>query len=405
VKNNLIQTLKFLGESDPIIAKSYFLIKKKGWFFFNNYAEFYIWQFYKKNLFKYKNTLNKIEIDNSKLDIKLFKLKSLYKKKSLNRIETNFNFIKSNTFFLKWLLEKKKLNNKNIKQTITSINWNIVFLNKSKKNITKSNLLFFKNKQNLKLSYNIFSSFLSIDELNIASFITKKYKKNFRGIKKQENIFFRYFPKPDNFRLVFLWKLKKNYKNLNSFIFLDYAYKIIYKKKNNIKKLISLGEFKSSKNVFYLLWVFIYKNISITNNNKNLKYNKILFFQKNYFVDLAMLLNNLNLLLIKYNLYSTKIINSTLNYQNKKNPNFIKNNLETKLKIHTIFSKLYTEIINNYKLIFNNFYKNLINCSKNLFLINKLFYYRKKTNLKKITKVIVNQTLLNWKKKKKNFDY
>jgi hypothetical protein len=417
VKNNLIQTLKFWGESDPIIAKSYFLIKKKGWFFFNNYTEFYIWQFYKKNLFKDKNTLNKIKIDNNKLDIKLFKLKSLYKKKILNRIETNFNFIKSNTFFLKWLLDKKKLNSKNIKQTITPINWNIVFLNKSKKNITKSNLFFFKNKQNLKLSYNIFSSFLSIDELNIASFITKKYKKKFRGIKKQENIFFRYFPKPDNFRLVFLWKLKKNYKNLNSFIFLDYAYKIIYKKKNNIKNLISLEECKSSKNVFYLLWFFIYKNISLTNNNKNLKYNKILFFQKNYFVDLAMLLNNLNLLLIKYNLYSTKIISSTLNYKNKKNYKlkkkllitkinkkntiFIKNNLEIKLKIHNIFSKFYTEIINNYKLIFNNFCENLINCSKNLFLINKLFYYRKKTNLKKITKVIVNQTLLNWKKKKK----
>ena len=398
VKNNLIQTLKFWGESDPIIAKSYFLIKKKGWFFFNNYTEFYIWQFYKKNLFKDKNTLNKIKIDNNKLDIKLFKLKSLYKKKNLNRIETNFNFIKSNTFFLKWLLDKKKLNSKNIKQTITPINWNIVFLNKSKKNITKSNLFFFKNKQNLKLSYNIFSSFLSIDELNIASFITKKYKKKFRGIKKQENIFFRYFPKPDNFRLVFLWKLKKNYKNLNSFIFLDYAYKIIYKKKNNIKNLISLEECKSSKNVFYLLWFFIYKNISLTNNNKNLKYNKILFFQKNYFVDLAMLLNNLNLLLIKYNLYSTKIISSTLNYKNKKNYKlkkkllitkinkkntiFIKNNLEIKLKIHNIFSKFYTEIINNYKLIFNNFCENLINCSKNLFLINKLFYYRKNKILK-----------------------
>lgn len=115
--------------------------------------------------------------------------------------------------------------------------------------------------------------------------------------------------------------------------------KLFTKKKNNIKKLISLEECKSAKNIFYLLWFFIYKNISLTNNNKILKYNKILFFQKNYFVDLAMLLNNLNLLLIKYNLYYTKIISSTLNYKNKKNSKLKKKLLITKIDLKKINKK------------------------------------------------------------------
>lgn len=81
VKKTIIQNLKFWGEADPIIAKSYILIKKKGWLFFNNYAESYIWHLYKKGLFEDKNNLNEIYINRNKLDIRLFKLKSLYHKK------------------------------------------------------------------------------------------------------------------------------------------------------------------------------------------------------------------------------------------------------------------------------------------------------------------------------------
>ena len=50
---------------------------------------------------------------------------------------------------------------------------------------------------------------------------------------------------------------------------------------------------------------------------------------------------------------------------------------------YNILSKFYTKITNVYQLISNNFYKISINFLKNLFLINKLFYYRKKTNLEK----------------------
>ena len=46
-----------------------------------------------------------------------------------------------------------------------------------------------------------------------------------------------------------------------------------------------------------------------------------------------------------------------------------------------------------------NFYTNSINFLKKLFLINKLFYYRKEKKLEKITKIIIDKNLLNWKKK------
>lgn len=81
VKRNIIQNLKFWGEADPIIAKSYILMKQKRWSFFNNYTEFYIWQLYRKILFKYKNDLDKVDINKKKLDIRLFKSKLYSEKK------------------------------------------------------------------------------------------------------------------------------------------------------------------------------------------------------------------------------------------------------------------------------------------------------------------------------------
>nr|YP_009109446.1 hypothetical protein SunCp021 [Sanionia uncinata]AIW52134.1 hypothetical protein SunCp021 [Sanionia uncinata] len=505
VKRNIIQNLEFWGEADPIITKSYILIKKKRWSFFNNYTEFYIWQLYKKSFFKYKNDLNKVDINKNKLDIRLFKSKFLYSekknlrsdkilseisyqiskyilyklknsnklidnykiidpnfelkkrekpkiKKSLNLVKTSF--AGSNKNFLKSLLDTKTLNNKNGKQNIISTIWDIFFFNQNKKNIIKSNLLlslsfknylilwinnlfienekyttntfFFKNKQISKLNSKFFSNILSIDELSIAFSTIRKYKYKFRVVKKKKNKFFRYFIKSDNYRLILLWKIKKNHKNFNNFIFLDYAYKIILKKKNNIKKLVLLLNFKSSKNLFYLLWFFIHKYISIADYNENIKYNKSVLFQIKHFINLAIFLDKLNLLIIKYNLFYIKTTDYNLNYRDIKNSklekNFliteiaykekkeenktlIKNDLKKKFKIYNILSKFYTKFTKDYQLISNNFYKNSINFLKNLFLINKFFYYRKKINLEKITKTIINKNLLNWKKKGKNYFY
>src|SRR5207237_1983823 len=99
------------------------------------------------------------------------------------------------------------------------------------KKIYITNKFFIKNQEASKLSCNSFSNILSIDELNMAFSILEKYKTNFEVIKKQKNKNFRHFLKSDNNRLIFLWKIKKNYKKLNFFIFFYYSFKIIYKKK------------------------------------------------------------------------------------------------------------------------------------------------------------------------------
>ena len=480
LKKNIIQNLKILNESDLSIVKSYIFMKKKGWLFFKNYVEFYIWQLYKKNLFQYENDLNKINTNKNKLNIKLLKKKYLYNEKknlkiykyfseisyqiskyilynvknsnkltnnykiidqifklkrinktkinkTLNLIETKF--FQSNKFLFKYFLYKKYLNNEAVKKEVALTVWDIFFFNKNKKKKKKSNLFFnpfsksylvvwiknlfiekkiyitnnffIKKKKNLKLSSNFFSNILSIDELNMAFSITKKYKNNFKIIKKQQNKFFRYFIKSDNNRLIFLWKVKKNNKILNSFIFLDYAFKIISKKKYNKKKLLKITNSKSSTNIFYLLWSFFYKYINIVNYNKNIKYNKILLFQIKHFVNLVNFLDKLDLLIIGYNLFNNKTIYYNINYQ------IIKNyKLKKKLFVIHFFRKFYNKFINNYKFTENNFYKNSIEFSNNLFLINKLFYNNNKNiNLKNRKKNKINQSLLNSKKKVKNNFY
>nr|BDN79683.1 Component of 2-MD heteromeric AAA-ATPase complex [Ditrichum rhynchostegium] len=483
LKKNLIQNLKFLSETDPILIKSYIFIKKRGGFFFKNYAEFYIWQLYKKFLFEYQNNLNKIDTNKKKLNIKLFKMKSLYNEEKILKIDKNFSeisyqmskyilykvknfnkltknykkidqnfklkrtnetkikktlnlietkFFQSNKNWFQYFLYKKNLNNKAVKKNVALTTWDIFFFNKNKKNKIKSNLFFnpffksylivwiknlfienkiyitnnffIKNKKTLKSSYNSFLNILSIDELNMAFSITKKYKRNFEIMKKHKKKLLRHFIKSDNNRFIFLWKVKKNNQKLNSFIFLDYAFKIISKEKyNNKEKLFLIINSKSYTNIFYLLWSFIYKCISIANYNKNIKYNKNLLFQINNFVNLAIFLDKLNLLVIKYNVFNNKIIDYNINYQNNKNYK-----LKKKLLITNFFPKFYSKITNNYKLIYNNFYKNSIKFLNNLFLLNKSFYNNnnKKIYLTNRKKNRINQILLNCKKKgKKDFYY
>lgn len=481
LQKNLIQNFKMLNETDPIIIKSYIFIKKKGWFFFQNYGEFYIWQVYKKMLFRYQNDLNKIDTNKNKLNIRLFKIKSLYNEKKKFKINKNFseisyqmlkyilykvknfnkltndykiidqnfklkrtnetkikkklnliktNFFQSNKNLFKCFLYEKHLNNEVVKKNVALTVWDIVFFNKNEKKNIKSNLFFnpffksylivwiknlfiekkiyitnnffIKNKKSLKFNYNSFLNILPIDELNMAFSNTKKYKKNFKVIKKQQKKKFRYFIKSDNNRIFFLWKVKKNYQNLNSFLFLDYAFKVIYKKKyNNKNKLFLIINSKSSTNIFYLLWSFIYKYIRITNYNKNVKYNKIFLFQTKHFINLASSLNKLNLLIIKYNaFFDNKTTDYNINYQSNKNYKLKKN-----LLINHFLPKLYGKIPNNYKVIYNNFYENSVEFLNNLFLINKFFFNNKKINLKSKKKTRINKNLLNYKKKGKNNFY
>nr|BDZ75635.1 Component of 2-MD heteromeric AAA-ATPase complex [Timmiella anomala] len=476
LKTNLIQNLKFWSEADPIIVKSYVFIKNKGWAFFNNYAEFYIWQLYKKNLFPYKNNLNKIDIKYNKQNIRLFKIKSLYNEKKKLRIDKNFSEIayqiskyilykvkNSNKLTNNYKIidqnvklkrtEKTTLNNEYVKQNIDLPSWDILFFSKNEKKKIKSNFFFnpffknslifwiknlfiekkiyitnkffIKNQKELKLSFNSFSNILSIDELNMAFSITEKYKTNFEVIKKQKKENFRHFLKLDNNRLIFLWKIKKNYQKLNSFIFFDYAFKIIYKKKYNRNKLILIINLKSSTNIIYLLWSFVYKYISIVNYNKNIKYNKNLLFQIKHFVNLVNFLDKLNLLIINYNLFYNKRAEYNINYQNNENYKFKKELLITKIidekdrkdtkalikndlkknQIYNFFSKYYSKIINYYKLIYTDFSTTSIQSLNKSFLINKFFYNKKKTNLQNIKKIIINPNLLNWKKKGKHKIY
>ena len=455
LKKNFIQNLKFLNETEPVIIKSYIFIKKKGWAFFKNYAEFYIWQLYKKILFQYRNNLNKINRNKSKLDIKLFKIKSFYNEEKFLKIDQNFSEISyqmSKYFFYKvknfnkftnnykkinqsFKLKKtnktkikKNLKTKHVKKNFALTIWDILFFNKNKKKIKSllffnpffksylivwiknlfiekkiyiTNNVFIKNKKTLESSYNRFSNILSIDQLNMSFSSIKKYKKKFQIIKKQQQELFKHFIKSDNNRFIFLWKVKKNNPKLNSFLFLDYAFKLISKEKyNNNKKLFLIIKLKPSTNSFYLLWSFIYKYISIIDFNKNSKYKKSLLFEINYFVNLVSFLDKLNLLVIKYNLFDNKITNYNINYQNNKNYK-----LKKKLLITNFFPKCSSKIQHNCKLIYNNFYKNSMAFLNNLFLINKLFYNNKNFYLTNRKKTKINQILLNCKKKGKNNFY
>ena len=202
LKKEIFQNLKNWGESDQIIAKSYVFMKKKRWFFFQNYAEFYRWQLYKyKNyFFDYEKDLSQLNILRNKLNLSLFQLNYsnneqyfikveenlsnisyqfskyiLYKIKKFNKLKKNYNksinnhkiisqnfkytekknkikttftlnsiklnFFQSNKNIFESLFHKKDSRSKNIKQLITnSIIWDIPFLIRNERQIIESNL-------------------------------------------------------------------------------------------------------------------------------------------------------------------------------------------------------------------------------------------------------------------------
>nr|YP_010587417.1 Ycf2 [Didymodon constrictus]WAB45935.1 Ycf2 [Didymodon constrictus] len=454
-KKNLIKNLKFLSEADSIVIKSYIFIKKKKWNFFKNYAEFCLWQLYKNYLFQSENNFNKFTTNKKKLSKKLSKINDeektlkkenhfleisynmskyiLYKVKYFNKLTHNYKKIDQN-FELKKTNEikiKKNFNfintnffepKKNIVLTIWNFNKNekkknsILFVNPFFKNyliiwiknlfikkqqyITKNS--FFRKNENILNSYNFFSNILFIDELKMAFSPSKKYKykKIFEIIEKQQKKNFKNFLKSDNNRFLFLWKMKKNNQKLNSFLFLDYSFKVISKENFNNKTKVLRINSNSSKNSFYLIWSFIYKYINIDNYNKNIKYNKIFLFQINYFVNLVSFLDKFNLFIIKYNLFNKKKNNCNINYQNNK-----KKKLKKTLLITNFFPKFYSKITHNYKLIYNYFSKNSLNSLNNFFLINKFYYNTNKVYLTDKKKIKMNQILLNCNKKKNRFYY
>jgi hypothetical protein len=416
-KKNLIQNLKFVSEADSIVIKSYIFIKKKKWNFFKNYAEFYIWQLYKNGLFQSKTNFNKFTTNKKKLNKKLFKINNkkntlkkdnyfleisyhmlkyiLYKVKNFNKLTHNYKKLDQN-------FKLKKINEIKITKNFNLINTTF-FQSKKKIVLTIWDTYFFlKKNENTLNSYNSFSNIWFIDESKMVFSPTKKYKykKKLEIIKKQKKINFKHFLKSDNNRFVFLWKIKKNNQKLNFFLFLNYYLNIFLKKKFNNKTKVLIINSNSSTNIFYLIWPLIYKYINIDNYNKNIKYNKILLFQINYFVNLVSFVDNFNLFIIKYNLFNSKKKNCNINYQNKK-----KNKLKKKLLITNFFPIFYNKITNNSKLIYNNFFKNSIKSLNNIFLINKFFYNSNKIYLMHKKKIKINQILLNYNKTKKNQFY
>nr|BDW36505.1 Component of 2-MD heteromeric AAA-ATPase complex [Hyophila propagulifera] len=329
---------------------------------------------------------------------------SKYKKKKLKEnFEKKNIFIFPNYDFFK-IFDLKKKSNLFINPFFK--NYLIVWIKNLfiKKNIyTAKNSFFIKNKNTLNSTYSFFSNVLSIDELNMSFSTTNKYKykQKFEIIKKQQKKFFKHFLKSDNNRFVFLWKIKKNNQKLNSFLFLDYAFKIISKEKFTNKTKVLMLNLNSSTNIFYLVWSFIYKYINIGNYNKNIKYNKIFLFQINYFINLISLVDKFNLFIIKYSSFDSKKNNCNINYQNNKN-----NKLKKKLLITKFFPKFSSNITNDYKLIYNYFCKNSIKYINNFFLINQFFYNNKKVYLTNRKKMKINQILLNCNKtEKKHFYY
>nr|YP_010125638.1 putative chloroplast RF2 [Pseudocrossidium replicatum]QCT81826.1 putative chloroplast RF2 [Pseudocrossidium replicatum] len=457
LKKNVIQNLKFLSEADSIVIKSYIFIKKKKWNFFKNYVEFYVWQLYKNCLFQYETNFNKFTTNKKKLNKKFFKIKNkentlkkdnhfleisyhmskyiLYKVKYFNKLTHNYKKV-DQKFKLKKTNEIKIKKNFNLintnsfqsKKNIVLTIWDIFFFNKNEKKksilfvnpffknyliVWIKNLFlkkqqhiiknsFFRQNKNTLNSHNSFSNILFIDELKMAFSPNKKYKykKKFEIIEKQKKKNFNHFLKSDNNKFVFLWKMKKNNQKLNSFLFLDYSLKILSKEKFNNKTKVLMINSNSSTNNFYLIWSLIYKYINIDNYNKNIKYNKILLFQINYFVNLVSFVDKFNLFIIKYNLFNSKKNNCNINYQNNK-----KNKLKKKLLIIHFFPKFSCKITNNSKLIYNNFSKNLIKSLNNFFLINKFFYNNNKVYLTDKKKIKMNQILLNYNKTKKNQFY
>ena len=229
LKNELIQNLKFLSETDPIIIKSYIFIKKRKLGFFKNYAEFYVWLFYKNFLFEYQNNLNKFEITKKKLNRNLFKIKSLYKKKKF--LKKNKNFSKISYQMLKYILYKVKNFNKltNNSKKIDQ-NFKLKKINKSK--IKKTSRL-------------IETSFFQSKKIWFECHI---YKKNLNNEAVKKNV------------VLTIWDIfffsKNEKKNIKSILFF-----------NPFFKIYSIGWIK---NLFIKKYIYITKNL-FRKNKKILK--------------------------------------------------------------------------------------------------------------------------------------
>lgn len=346
--------------------------------------------------------------------------------KNLNIIKPKF--FQSNNNFFNYLLSKKHLGNKVGKKNIALPIWNVFFFNENREKKVKSNLFFnpfsknyltvwiknlfiekkiyiannffIKNKKIFKLSCNSFSNILSIDESNMAFSDTREYGENFEMVEKQQKKNFEHFLKLDNNRVFLLWKIKKNYQKLNSFIFSDYAFEIIYKRNYNKNKFFLIINSKSCTNIFYLLWSFIHKYINIADSDKTIRYKKNLLLQIKHFINLASFLNKFNLLIIRYNIFDNKTTDYNIHYKSNKNYK-----LKKILLITNFFPRSYGKMTNNYKLIYNNFFGNSRKFLNNFFLINFFLYDNKEGNLEDEKKTIINQNLLDCKKKNNHFYY
>nr|YP_009158473.1 hypothetical protein [Dioon spinulosum]YP_009158492.1 hypothetical protein [Dioon spinulosum]AFS64418.1 hypothetical protein [Dioon spinulosum]AFS64485.1 hypothetical protein [Dioon spinulosum]BAR93679.1 hypothetical protein [Dioon spinulosum]BAR93698.1 hypothetical protein [Dioon spinulosum]BDI62879.1 hypothetical protein RF2 [Dioon spinulosum] len=73
-KKKMFQIWNSWGESDQILAESSILLKEKGYLSFQNYAEFYIWQFYKDSFVSWEKDQQKLDLSKDILKDKFIQL-------------------------------------------------------------------------------------------------------------------------------------------------------------------------------------------------------------------------------------------------------------------------------------------------------------------------------------------
>nr|BAT70093.2 hypothetical protein Ycf2 [Takakia lepidozioides] len=543
-KRKMFQFFNNWGESDQIIGKSFISMKKRGWLFLQNYAEFYIWQLYRNSFVYWEKDLQPLKIVRNLLNARSFwlnfsnneqlftevddilsdilynfskhisnkvkrsknlrqfqdksinnfhlisqKLKYIEKKErysnfqrtsTSNSIETNF--LESKKKISKWFLreERKKMNTKRVKQlTTNSIFRDLFFFIRNGERYIESSLSsksfsinssvfwvketftgdigriidkFFPEERRIKVSNfprsirYAFLDILSMDELDMGSYATKKYIEIFKVAKKRQHlVFFGYSTKSDSNRLVYLWEIKKKKNSLlNPVIFSDSAY-------NRIERNICDIE-KSSSNIFrnsnpscnaYSFWptfypydrkyVFHFRDyaklvkfldqLNWLMTNSDLVYNKTFDFniinndqiQKIY----ALKKNNLffNRRINKKNGTNDKILfilldtnttgkNQPFLHQIKKNF-LIRNYSKEIFEIYILFTKCRIGFINWYRSNRDKFYRHLNDPLNELRLINKFIFHLTRRNPKirienesfiGIRRDTINESLLSWRK-------
>nr|QWW93184.1 hypothetical chloroplast RF21 [Lunularia cruciata] len=422
----IFQNLKYFGESDQKVIKSYFLIKNKGDLYFHNYIEFSTWQLYKNlclelkqtNSLKSFNTFYKL--NNSEFFLRLEDIFSNYlykfskyiiyeKKKSKKKITNSFfhkiinknfdyffhvniplyfdlnnllfdwitkNFYINNKLFIKSLLINSSLSQlKNFNKILVKKNSNYIITNVFSKQTKKIDHF-------PKSIYYAFFEILSINEINnhfySNDFLLNNKKKIIKNFNLKKNKI------SDNFRLKNLYKTQ-NYskKNLSNFSFLlNSTYDIIQQnsslnKKNNffLKKTNTL-----ISKVFYLFYFYSYKYqklnvyfhfISLKKSSK--KKNEAFYL---YFQNLSTFYKK------KWN-KNAKYKNQSFILRNKKEL------LETNFFVLLAKMKYNLQFVQNKKIV--NFW-NSIKQSNNL--VNKC--YLQNNNF--IKKNLINKNSINWKK-------